>query len=225
MGGASCLLVVGSGLWDQSPRRNESSMTKIYALLAGTALVTMIGGTAIWTNLQTDHDCGTTAVAGATIGGPFELLDGAGQLVTDNDVINRPALVYFGYSFCPDVCPFDVARNAVAIDLLEEQSIDVKPVFVTIDPGRDTPEVVAEYATDMHPKMVGLTGSDDQIKAAANAYRVYYKRGTGDDEYYLMDHSTFTYLMLPETGLAAYFKRETAPEDMAKQTACLIAAG
>lgn len=198
-------------------------MTKFYALMASAALATLIGGTVVWTTLQGDPECGIATVAGASIGGPFELLDQSGEPVSEVDVIDRPSLVYFGYSFCPDVCPFDVARNALAVDLLEERGVDVKPVFITIDPERDTVEAMDEYAGDMHPKMVALTGSDAQIKAAADAYRVYYRKGPGEGAFYLMDHSTFTYLMLPETGLAAYFKREVTPEEMAEQTACLVA--
>lgn len=195
-------------------------MTKLYAGVAALALAAVIGGTAYWTSVA-ETECGTTAVAGAAIGGPFELLNSDGTLVTDKEVIDRPTLVYFGYSFCPDVCPFDVARNALAIDLLEEQGVDARPVFVTIDPARDTPEAMASYAADMHPKMVALTGSDEQIKAAAQAYKVYYAKGEGEGEFYLMDHSTFTYLMMPETGLATYFKRDDTAEMIAEITACL----
>lgn len=195
-------------------------MTKLYAGVAALALAAVIGGTAYWT-MNAENECGTTAVAGATIGGPFELLNTDGTLVTDKDVIDRPTLVYFGYAFCPDVCPFDVARNALAIDLLEEQGIDARPVFITIDPARDTPEELAGYAADMHPKMVALSGSDEQIRAAAQAYKVYYAKGEGEGDFYLMDHTTFTYLMLPETGLATFFKREDSAEYIAEKTACL----
>ena len=197
-------------------------MTKLYAgvAVAALALAAVIGGTAYWTSTG-ENKCGATAVAGATIGGPFELLDTDGTLVTDKDVIDRPALVYFGYAFCPDVCPFDVARNALAIDLLEEQGIDARPVFISIDPARDTPEALAGYAADMHSKMVALTGSDAQIKAAAQAYKVYYAKGEGEGDFYLMDHSTFTYLMMPGAGLATYFKRDDSAELIAERTACL----
>lgn len=186
-------------------------------------LVALIGGTAVYTQLRSvPNECNAATVAGAAIGGPFELVDATGALVTDEDVLDRPSLVYFGYTFCPDICPFDVARNAEAVDLLKAMGLDVQPVFVTIDPARDTPEVMADYQFNMHPDLVGLTGSDEQIRAAAEAYKVYYARGTGDDEYYLMDHSVFTYLMLPGNTLATYFRRETSAEDMAEMTACLI---
>ncbi|NNE88943.1 MAG: SCO family protein [Silicimonas sp.] len=195
-------------------------MTKLYAGVAALALAAVIGGTAYWTRVA-ETECGTTAVAGAAIGGPFELLNSDGTLVTDKEVIDRPTLVYFGYAFCPDVCPFDVARNALAIDLLEEQGIDARPVFITIDPARDTPDALAGYAADMHPKMMALTGSDEQIKTAAQAYKVYYAKGEGEGEFYLMDHSTFTYLMMPEAGLATYFKRDDSAEFIAEKIACL----
>jgi protein SCO1/2 len=201
-------------------------MTKLYAGIAALALAAIIGGTALVTVLKTPESCGGNAIAGgsAAIGGPFELIGADGQAITDASVIDRPALVYFGYTFCPDVCPFDVARNVLAVDILEEQGIEVRPVFISIDPERDTPEVMAGYAADMHPRMMALTGSPDQVKAAAQAYKVYYAKGPGEGDFYLMDHSTFTYLMLPGKGLATYFGRDTSPEEMAEQTACLIAA-
>ncbi len=199
-------------------------MTRLYAGLAAVVLAIMVGGTAVWTTLFANHDCGGNAIAGgsAAIGGPFELLDGAGTLVTEADVITEPTLIYFGYTFCPDVCPFDVARNAIAVDLLVEQGHDVTPVFISIDPERDTPDVVASYAADMHPKMIGLTGNAAQVKAASQAYKTFYSKGEGEGDFYLMNHSTFTYLMFPGSGLATYFSRDASPEDMAKETACHI---
>lgn len=201
-------------------------MSKLYAGLAALALAAIIGGTALYTSLTASNNCGGNAVAGGSdaIGGPFELIASDGSAVTETDVIDRPALVYFGYTFCPDVCPFDVARNVLAVDILEEQGIEVRPVFISIDPERDTPEVMAQYAEDMHPRMMALTGSADQIRGAAQAYKAYYAKGSGEGEFYLMDHSTFTYLMLPGTGLATYFGRDTTPEEMAEQTSCLIEA-
>ena len=200
-------------------------MNRGYVAATSAVLAVVIGGAALWTSVNEETSCGGNAIAGggAAIGGPFELLNGAGELVTDEDVIDGPTLVYFGYTFCPDVCPFDVARNAIAVDILAEQGLDVTPVFISVDPERDTPEIVAQYADDMHPKMVALTGSPEQVKAASLAYKTYYAKGTGEGEFYLMDHSTFTYLMFPETGLASYFGRDASPEAMAEETACHIA--
>ena len=197
-------------------------MTKLAALLAGCGLTALIGGTALYTYLATPTECDASSAIGASIGGPFELVNSDGRLVTDAQVIDRPSLLYFGYTFCPDICPFDVARNALAVDLLEELGHDVGLVFVSIDPARDTPDALAKYVEDMHPRMTALSGSDDQIKNAASAYRVYYAKGEGEGEYYLMDHSTFTYLMMPGNELAAFFRREETAEGMAEKSACLI---
>ena len=197
---------------------------KLFAGVAAVALATMVGGTAVWTLLSSPNSCDGAAIAGgsAAIGGPFELVDGTGATVTDIDVIDGPALVYIGYTFCPVVCPFDVARNVLVVDALAVQGVEFTPVFISIDPERDTPDVMAYYAQDMHPEMIALTGSPEQVKAASQAYKVFYSRGEGEGEFYLMNHSAFTYLMMPEVGLATYFGRDTSPEDMAEQTSCLV---
>jgi protein SCO1/2 len=171
--------------------------------------------------------CSTSAIAGGAgqIGGPFTLVDEDGKTVTDKDVIDQPSLVYFGYTFCPDVCPLDNARNAEAIELLESRGTIVKPVFISIDPERDTPEVVKEFTDVLHPRMLGLTGTQEQVAAASKAYRTYYKKqepASADDKYYLVDHSTFTYLVLPEKGFVEFFKRDTTPEQMAETIQCYV---
>jgi protein SCO1 len=169
--------------------------------------------------------CRRSAVAGGTaaIGGPFTLSDPAGNRVSDADVIDKPTLIYFGYSFCPDFCPMDLARNAAAADILEGRGIDVGQVFVTVDPERDTPEVLADFAAYIHPDLVALRGSEEETAAAANAYRVYYRRGSGDDEFYLVDHSTFTYLVAPEHGFLEFFATSASPEEVADAVACYAA--
>lgn len=168
--------------------------------------------------------CLTGGVAGGDVGGPFSLIDQSGMRVTDRDVITEPSLVYFGYTFCPDVCPFDVARNALAVDILAEQGQSVTPVFVTVDPARDTVEYLADFAANHHPKMIALTGTKEEIAMAARAYRAFYSRGDGDDEYYLMNHSTLTYLMLPDHGFVQFFRNDLPAEDLAEQVACFVAA-
>ncbi|MCR9127373.1 MAG: SCO family protein [Rhodobacteraceae bacterium] len=168
--------------------------------------------------------CRTTQIAGGggQIGGPFELIDSAGRTVTDVDVITGPSLIYFGYTFCPDVCPLDVARNALTVDVLEEQGLTVTPVFISVDPARDTPAVVGDFAANLHENMIGLTGSPEQIKAASAAYKTYYKAHPAEDEYYLVDHSTFSYLVFPEHGFVEFFRRDLEPEAMAEKIACFI---
>jgi protein SCO1/2 len=166
-------------------------------------------------------ECRNSAVAG-DLGGPFELVNAAGETVTEKDVITEPTLIYFGYTFCPDVCPLDVDRNAQAVVLLEERGQFVTPVFITVDPERDTPEVVGEFADVMHPRMIGLTGSQAQIKAASQAYRTYYSAHPAVDGEYLVDHSTFSYLVMPEQGFVEYFRRDMPPEQMADKIGCFV---
>lgn len=166
--------------------------------------------------------CSGNVIAGGkvAIGGPFELVRHTGETVTDTDVITGLTLVYFGFTYCPDVCPLDNARNAEAVDLLDQKGHDVKLVFITIDPARDTPEVLADYVEVMHPKMVGLTGTEDQVKVASKAFKTYYRKN-GEGEEYLIDHSTFSYLMNTD-GLVEFFRRDISAEDIAKTVSCYI---
>jgi protein SCO1/2 len=197
-----------------------SGLVAICALIGGIWYATMPVDTAGDKYAQ----CRTTQVAGGAeqIGGPFTLVNAQGQTVTDQDVITKPSLLYFGYTFCPDVCPLDTARNAEAIDLLREKGLEVTPVFISIDPQRDTPEVVGDFAANLHEDMIGLTGSEEQVRAASQAYRTYYRRQPGDDEYYLVDHSTFSYLVMPEDGFVEFFRRELSPEVVAERTSCFL---
>ncbi|NNE52048.1 MAG: SCO family protein [Sulfitobacter sp.] len=166
-------------------------------------------------------ECRASAVAG-DIGGPFELINARGETVTQDDVITEPSLIYFGYTFCPDVCPLDVDRNALAVEILEERGHMVTPVFISVDPARDTPEVVGEFAEVMHPRMIGLTGSQEQVAAASRAYKTYYRAQEPVDGEYLVDHSTFSYLVLPEVGFVDYFRREVTPEELADRMQCFV---
>nr|WP_246849468.1 SCO family protein [Rubellimicrobium arenae] len=169
-------------------------------------------------------DCREGQVAGGDIGGPFTLVNGAGQTVTDRDVIVEPSILYFGFTSCADVCPLDVARNAQAVDLLEQRGIEATPVFISVDPDRDTPEVVASYAQNFHPRMVGLTGSAEQVAEAARSYRVYYAKQDGDPDYYLVDHSAFSYLVLPGVGFVDFVNRDETPDEVANKLECFVKA-
>lgn len=202
-------------------------MTKTYAALAAASVVGLLAGTALYVFLAQDDDvfaqCRGGQVGGGDIGGPFSLVDPTGTTVTDAEVLTKPSLIYFGYTFCPDVCPLDAARNAEAVDILEEQGFDVTPVFITVDPERDTPQVMGEFAANLHPKMVGLTGSPEQVRAASQAYKTFYrKQEGGDPDYYLVDHSTFTYLTLPGVGFVDFFRRDDTADQMAERVACFV---
>jgi len=201
--------------------------TRIYAIGAAALVGLGLAATLAVTTMQPADQfeaCRASRVAGGAgaIGGPFTLVDETGKTVTDKDVITGPSLVYFGYTFCPDVCPLDNARNAMAVEILEEDGYMVTPIFISIDPERDTPEVMAEFTDVMHPRMVGLTGSAEQVAAASKAYRTYYRKQDGDPEYYLVDHSTQTYLVFPEHGFLEFFGRDVTPEQMAERVACFV---
>ncbi|MCF3592420.1 SCO family protein [Rhodobacteraceae bacterium LMO-12] len=206
-------------------------MTKFYAWGAIVVLVMATLGLVGYTVFGVDSgekyaQCRTSQVAGGpTIGGPFTLVDENGETVTDEQVIDEPALIYFGYTFCPDVCPLDNARNAEAIEILEERGKMVKPVFISIDPARDTPEVMRDFTDNLHPRMLGLTGSEEQVSAASKAYRTYFKRHEpeeGNEEFYLVDHTTMSYLMFPGEGLIEFFRRDVTPDAMADQIGCFL---
>ena len=206
-------------------------MARMVAVIAGVAIVGLLGVTYYVSSQSGSGDqfaqCRGGQIAGGAgqIGGSFTLVDGSGATVTEKDVIDKPALIYFGYTFCPDVCPVDSARNAAAADILKQRGDAVKPVMITVDPERDTPEVMKEYAEYMHPDMQGLTGSEEQIRAAAKAYRVFYQKQAvedGDEEFYLMDHTTLSYLTLPEHGFVEFFRRELTPEQVADRVACFL---
>ncbi|MGR3502166.1 SCO family protein [Pseudaestuariivita sp.] len=198
-------------------------MVRFAALTAGTLALAGILGTVWYTQFRAPQDVFAacrTGVAGGDIGGPFTLVNGQGETVTDQDVITEPSILYFGYTFCPDVCPLDMFRNAEAVDLLAEEGVSATPVFITVDPARDTPEVVAEFADVMHPKAIGLTGTPEQTDAASKAYRTYYRAQPAEDEFYLVDHSTFSYVVLPEHGFVDFIRREATPEQVAETVAC-----
>jgi len=202
-------------------------MNRMIAIAAAFVAVVFVGVTALVTlggrgGGDQFAQCRGSSVAGGDLGGPFELVNGDGETVTDQDVITEPTLIYFGYTYCPDVCPLDVDRNAQAVEILEQDGKIVQPVFITVDPARDTPEVVKEFADVMHPRMVGLTGSPEQIKAASQAYRTYYSAHDAVDGEYLVDHSSFSYLVMPEVGFVDFFRREMTPDQLAGKLACYV---
>jgi len=152
----------------------------------------------------------------ALIGGPFELVDQKGRAVTERDLQGRLALVYFGFTYCPDVCPTDLQGITAALDLLAADAAKVQPVFITIDPERDTVAQMGSYIEHFHPSFLALTGTPAQVATAAKAYRVYYARAKSDSTTeYLMDHSAFVYLMDREGRYLRHFAPNTPPEAMA----------
>jgi protein SCO1/2 len=164
--------------------------------------------------------CGSSVVAGGqgSIGGSFELVDHNGVEVTEKDVINGLTLIYFGYTYCPDICPLDTQRNLTTVDILDEQGVDITPVFITIDPERDNISALNDYVQASHERLIGLTGSLEQIQTASKAYKTFFRKN-GDGEDYLLDHSTFSYLM-DKSGFLQFFRRDLEPEEVAKTILC-----
>lgn len=200
-------------------------------LLIGTAAaLALLAAGGIFLAMRGDDriaGCGAGAVAGGMdgFGTDFTLTRQDGQRVTAEQVFAKPSLLYFGYTFCPDVCPLDSARNAEAAAILAERGTEVQTVFVTVDPRRDTPEVLADFTTLFPGGMIGLTGSEEEIAAVNKGWRNYYKAQDAEDqEYYLVDHMTNTYLVLPGNRTVDFFGRDTPPEAMADRVACVIEA-
>jgi cytochrome oxidase Cu insertion factor (SCO1/SenC/PrrC family) len=162
--------------------------------------------------------------AAADIGGPFQLTDQTGKSVTDADFRGRYMLIYFGYTFCPDVCPTELQTVAQAMERLGDKGKNIVPVFITVDPARDTVAAMKDYVAAFHPRMVGLTGSAKQVQAVAKEYKVYSRKAPGTKEgakEYLVDHTSLLYLVGPEGTVKALFKGGTKPETLAAELARL----
>jgi len=181
----------------------------------------VIGITAIIVS-QSRQEASVTGALGVStavpIGGPFQMADHTGRAVDQTLLQGRYSLIYFGYTFCPDVCPTELQDMSVALDLVGQGSDKVTPIFVTVDPGRDGQSQMADYVEAFHPRMIGLRGTEAQTTVMAKAFRVYYApvdKKEGED-YYLMDHSNFIYLMGPDGQNIAIFNGDVAPEVMAQ---------
>ena len=170
---------------------------------------------------QAESPAGDPPLAGAAIGGPFELVDSNGETVRWSDFDGKYRMVYFGYAYCPDVCPLDVQRMMRGFaEFAEEEpelAAQVQPIFVTIDPQRDTPAVVGEFTSAFSDDLLGLTGTPEQIDTAAKAFSVYYARGQGSEENYLMDHSRAAYLMGRKGEPIALLPVEQSPQAVAAE--------
>ena len=170
-----------------STRRFMFIITILILALAAT-------GSAIWLTLKSHRGA---IVSVLDIGGPFSLLDHTGKRVTEADYAGRVQVIFFGYTYCPDICPTDLQQIGLAMEQLGDDAKHVQPLFITLDPERDTAEHLAQYVPLFHPRLLGLTGGNADIAKAADAYRVYYKRvKTGDKPGdYTVDHSAFIYLV------------------------------
>ncbi len=174
------------------------------------------------------NPCGDgVVIAGKSemLNGDFEAVNENGAVITKDDIFQDWSLVYFGYSFCPDVCPIDNARNAEITDILNQQGIEITPIFITVDPARDTPEVMKTYTEYIHPKMIGVSGSEAQIERLKSLFKAYSEKVTsdsGDDpDYYLVNHTAFSYLVNDGAYVTAYSRSQRA-EEIAANISCQV---
>jgi protein SCO1/2 len=206
-----------------SPERNPGQSgearrpaTFLYAVMGLLVAVLLIGaGGFFWL---------TGANGGPSIGGPFTLENGSGKTVTDRDFRGKYLLVYFGYTYCPDVCPTTLNAMADALDKLGPKAKDLQPLFITVDPQRDTPDVMKQYTEAFSSALIGLTGTPDQIANVASEYRVYYARhqtGPGPNDY-AMDHSSVIYLMGPDGRFIAPIRADESGDEMAAAIGKLV---
>ena len=165
-------------------------------------------------SLAHSQDQADTPTSGVPLGGPFRLKDATGRVRTEADFQGKISLVYFGYTYCPDVCPMGLAMLSQVMDTLDPQGINLQPIFITVDPARDTAAQLRIYAQNFHPQFVMLTGAEPDIQKAMKAYRVYAKKITSQDHAdaygdYLVDHSSIVYVMGPEGDFWGHFNHAT----------------
>jgi cytochrome oxidase Cu insertion factor (SCO1/SenC/PrrC family) len=162
----------------------------------------------------------STTASTVQIGGPFTLVDHNNKAITDKTYAGKHMLIFFGYTFCPDVCPTALTTISNTLDIIGDLADNVVPLFISVDPSRDTPEHLKEYVGYFHTKMVALTGTEEQIKAVTKVFRVYAakaKTDNEDPEDYLMDHSSITYLMGPDGKFLEHFSHGMEPEKIAER--------
>ena len=191
------------------PAASSAAPVRLWLVLGTAVLIAAVVG---WMRFAAP-DAPAGNLAGSSLGGPFTLTNQDGGTTSDRDFAGRYRLIYFGYGFCPDVCPTDLALIGRGLKAFEAQDAErgakVAPIFITIDPERDTPAVLKPFVAAFHPRLVGLTGTPDGIKAVARAYGVYAKKvETGDPENYLMDHSAMVYLYGPDGKAIAFLPHE-----------------
>ncbi len=186
-------------------------------------VVAALAGAALFAYQSAEDDSVRVAAKGSSgvprIGGTFQLTDQHGRTVGDSDLRGRPALIFFGYTQCPDVCPMTLLRLTEALELLGPTGDAIQPVFITIDPLRDTPDVIADYIANFDPRFIGLTGTRQQIANVERAFAVYAKAadGAATNANYLIDHTALTYLIGPDGAFRAFIQQTLSPRDMAEK--------
>lgn len=207
----------------EAPLRAVLGKSRIGIAVVSAALALAAASGAAYVYLTRPAPESPEVVGGAELGGPFTLVDHTGQEVSAADFRGRLLLVFFGYTYCPDVCPTTLATMSAALDALGPAAEGVQPIFITIDPERDTPEILAQYVAHFHPRLVALTGTPEQIAAVAKDYRVYYAKAygeggpEGDRHDYLMDHSSTIFVMDAQGRFLTVLRHGLGPEEMAER--------
>ena len=187
------------------------------ALIPYLLLVAALAGGLLWHESEMVPGIGRTITSGRiAVGGPYALTDQDGQPRTSTDFRGKYQMVYFGYTFCPDVCPTTLAVMSAALDKMGIDQSRIVPVFITIDPDRDTPAVLKKYMAAFGPRFVGLTGKPDEIADVEKEFRVYARKQPLAGGKYGMDHSSVIYLMGPDGKLVGFYDDPISPEDLAK---------
>lgn len=199
-------------------------MNKIFAFFIIVFLLASAAVIGLWLTgnlpgIGQEKSEGSTVLVGVPqIGGSFSLINHKGETVTDEDYKGKFLLIFFGFTNCPDVCPTEMQTISLALQELGDDASEVVPVFVTVDPARDTPDIMAEFVAAFHPSIVGLTGSEEAISDVKKKYRVYSQKQNNDDpDYYLVDHTSFTYLMGRDGDLITVFSYGVSAEEMASK--------
>ena len=200
-------------------KRAPAWLRMAIAAVAGLAVLLAAG---LWYSSPQLSNRSAEVISGVpSIGGPFTLINAEGKPVTDGDFLRKYMLIYFGYTFCPDVCPATLAKMAAALDKLGERGNRVQPLFITIDPKRDTPALMGQYTAALSPRLIGLTGTTEQIATVEKEYRVYaaeHRTGNGPNDY-TMDHSGIVYLMGPDGRFVAVISADGDASTMAADIA------
>jgi protein SCO1 len=180
-------------------------------------LAAFVAAGALWHlgDLKSQQGTQTISSTATQLGGPFTLTDQNGMQRSDTDFRGKYMLIFFGYTYCPDVCPTTLAVMSAALDMMGPRAERIVPVFVTVDPNRDTPEAMKTYLSAFGARWVGLTGTPDEIAAMAKAYRVYYRVNAGEGDNYTVDHSGVVYLMKPDGSYLANYSLANSPDTMA----------
>jgi protein SCO1/2 len=203
-------------MWTAKGRKSLMPRRAVLIFAAAILLLAAGLGGYAWTIKQAAQPQGSGV---ALVGGPFSLTDQDGRRVTEKDFLGRYMLVFFGFTYCPDICPTELQVMTAALDAMGPAAEKIQPVFVSVDPERDTPEVMKAYVANFGPRLIGLTGTPEEIAAMAKAYRVYYAKAANQNAPgdYLMDHSSIIYLMDEDGSFVKHFAYTTDVEKLTSE--------